>query len=80
MQSYYLGRLIDKHLQEAKERSSNKELSAHLTTQCIRKAEWEYQEINFDESIVKPLNKAGWSLDFVYLDQNTHRFEVQKQG
>lgn len=42
LQSYYLGRLIDHYLQEAKKNSEDKTLTAHLTIQAIRRAEWEF--------------------------------------
>jgi hypothetical protein len=65
-------------MQDVRSRMGNKPLSTHLTTQCIRRAEREFKQADFDNNIVKPITEAGWSLDFIYLDKNTHRFEVQK--
>lgn len=44
--------------------------------QAIRQAEWEFSQVDFDRDIEKPLNKAGWSLDFIYLDNKQNRFEM----
>ena len=62
IQSYYLGRLIDHHLQEMKENSANKQLTAHSTIQCIRRAEWEFEQTDFDNDIVQRIMAAGYSL------------------
>ena len=45
-------------------------------TRCIRRAEWEYQKLDFDKDIEQPMVKAGWNLDFIYLDQNLNRFKL----
>ena len=42
LQSYYLGRLIDHHTQEAKARN-NGQVNALISVQAIRRAEWEFQ-------------------------------------
>jgi hypothetical protein len=74
MKSYYLGRLIDSNLQHAQSKSENNKLSAQLTIQSIRKAEWELQITDFEADLKKPMEEKGWSLDFIYLDQGENRF------
>lgn len=48
-------------------------------TQSIRRAEWEFSNLDFDKDIETPMKAAGWSIDFVYLDENENRFELFKQ-
>lgn len=73
MKSYILGRMIDSHIQ------SNETFDKGIITQSIRRAEWELGNLDFNKDIETPMKEAGWSLDFLYLDNNENRFELFKQ-
>jgi hypothetical protein len=80
LKSYLLGRLIDFHIQHELKQSSDQQLHGKQINIAVRRAEWEFQQIDFKKDIEDPMIEAGWSLEFIYLDQNTNRFMVQKPG
>lgn len=76
LKSYILGRLIDYYIQrEINEKKQT--YSQNLINYCIRRAEWEFMLIDFEEEVEKPMKEGGWSLDFIYLDDNRNRFQMQ---
>jgi hypothetical protein len=44
--------------------------------QAIRRAEWEFSMLNFEKDVEQKMIEAGWSIDFIYLDQNLNRFQL----
>lgn len=73
LKAYILGRFIDMFVQLELAKPGT-ELNKDLIKKCIRRAEWKNSLINFDKDIEKQMNEAGWSLDFIYLDQTLNRF------
>lgn len=76
LSSYYLARLIDNNLQKALKHGSELSLESEGTGRAIRRAEWEFLQIDFEKDIEEPMIANGWKLEFIYLDPNTNRFQI----
>jgi len=55
LKSYVLGRLIDHHIEHELKQSEDKYLSGELTQLAVRRAEWEFQQLDFEKDIEKPM-------------------------
>ena len=70
--------MIDQNLQYTKKNSKDGLLTAENTKKAIRRAEWEFKNlINIEEDVLPHLKKAGWSYNYIYLDNGKNRFQLQ---
>lgn len=71
--------MIDENLQRAKAKAEDGQLTALTTKAAIRRAEWEFKNlINLEKDVIPLLNKAGWSTNYIYLDNGKNRFMIQQ--
>ena len=69
--------MIDQNLQKAKKNSPDGILTAVSTKHAIRRAEWEFKNIiDLEGDVIPLLKKAGWSYNYIYLDNGKNRFMV----
>ena len=54
----------------------HKEFTSELIANCIRTAEREFLKVDF-HSLEQKLRKAGWSLEYIYLDPKKNRYSVE---
>lgn len=71
LKSYILVRLLDQELLPFKE------FTTEIIENSIRKAEIAFLNVDF-HNLEQRLKKAGWSLEYIYLDPKKNRYSVDK--
>ena len=54
----------------------HKEFTSEIITNCIKTAEWEFTKVDF-HTLENKLKKAGWSLEYIYLDSKKFRYTLE---
>jgi len=78
LHSYYLGRLIDHNLRT--KGPTDRDINFEDLKLAKRRSEWQLEMTDFQKAVILPMREKGWSEEFIYLDGNRNRFEIDRNG